>query len=291
MQNLKSARLFRRKLFNLFFQILLFASFFICATPLFNILAYLFKNGIKGVNLDLFTELPKPMGDPHSGFAHAFLGTFILVTIAALIAIPWGILVGTFLSEYNKSKLSSSLKTMVGVLASIPSIVVGLFAYGAFVAPFRHFSTMAGSAALAIIMLPTIAKTTEEILRLVPKNIREAGLALGLPRYRVILSIVLTGSRNGLLTGIMLALARASGETAPLLFTALGSRFWFSGFNEPIAAVPLQVYQYAISPFEEWHSQAWAASLVLVVFILFTSLAARILVAQVFSRVSSKKTR
>jgi phosphate transport system permease protein len=210
---------------------------------------------------------------------NAVLGTLILVGLAAVVGVPIGISAGIYLSEYGVGKIATSLRFTIDLLASVPSIIIGLFAYALLVIPLKGFSAYAGSAALAVIMIPTIARSTEELLKLVPVHIREAGLALGIPRWKVIVKIVLRGSRSGIATGVMLAVARAAGETAPLLFTALNSRFWPSGLRAPIASLPVQIYTYAISPYDDWHHQAWAGALLLVgcvfIFNLLTRVALR----------------
>ncbi len=205
------------------------------------------------------------------------IGSLILIILASAVGIPWGIATGVYLSEYGNGKLANLLRFVVDLLASIPSIIIGIFVYALLVAPLGGFSAIAGGVALAIIMIPVVARTTEELLKLVPVHIREAGLGLGIPRWKVILRVVLRGSMGGIVTGVMLAVARAAGETAPLLFTALNNRFWSTALDEPIASLPVQIYTYAISPFEDWHRQAWAAALILVMFVLTMNLLTRML--------------
>lgn len=269
-----------RKVKHWLFMGFLVLSTFATLIPLFWILAFVFKRGYPALNLAFFTELPKPVGEVGGGLAHAFVGSLKLIIVASVISVPWGVGLGIYLSEYGKGKFAESVRFATQLLASVPSIVIGLFAYAIFVYPFHHFSALAGSMALAIIMIPTVAKTSEELLKMVPTHIREAGLGLGLPRWRVTLQIVLRGCRSGIITGVMLAIARAAGETAPLLFTALSSQNFSSSLTEPTASVPVLIYTYAITPYEDWHQKAFAASLVLVVFILATNLITRLILRE-----------
>jgi phosphate transport system permease protein len=247
--------------------------------PLLSVFVYVFQQGFPALNWAFFTNLPAPVGETGGGMGNAVIGTLILVGLAAVIGVPVGISAGIYLSEYGIGKIAASLRFSIDLLASVPSIIIGLFAYALLVIPLKSFSAYAGSAALAVIMIPTIARSTEELLKLVPTHIREAGLALGIPRWKVIVKIVLRGSLSGIMTGVMLSVARAAGETAPLLFTALNSRFWPSGLRAPIASLPVQIYTYAISPYDDWHHQAWAGALLLVgsvfIFNLLTRLALR----------------
>ena len=228
------------------------------------------------LNISFFTELPKPIGENGGGMSNAILGTGTLIALAALIGLPFGIAGGVYLSEYAHGKISQLLRFAIDLLTSVPSIIIGVFVYALLVKPLRHFSALAGAVALGIIMLPIVARTTEEILRLVPMSIREAGLALGIPRWKVVIFVVLRGSVPGISTGVILAIARAAGETAPLLFTSFGSQYWSHGVLEPIASLPVQIYTYAISPYENWHHQAWAGALVLVLFVLLLNILTRI---------------
>jgi phosphate transport system permease protein len=208
--------------------------------------------------------------------ANACVGTLLLVGLASLIGIPWGIATAIYLSEYGHGKFGAFVRFCVDLLASIPSIIIGLFAYAVIVVPTKHFSAYAGGVALGILMIPTVARSSEELLRLVPQHIREAGLALGLPRWKVTLRIVLRGSLGGIATGVILAVARVAGETAPLLFTALNNRFWSVSMDQPIASLPVQIYTYAISPYDDWHRQAWAGAFVLVFLVFSVNLVTRI---------------
>jgi phosphate transport system permease protein len=279
MINYKLIRYIKNKLFA--FTVILSA--FMVLLPLFLIIKFVFTQGASSLNLSFFTEIPKPVGEVGGGMKHAILGTLYVVTLGALIAVPIGISCGVYLSEFSKSKLSKTLKLTVDLMSGIPSIVIGIFAYLMVVVPLKGFSALAGGVALSIIMLPIIIKTSEEILKLVPNHIREAGLALGLPRWKVIIFIVLKGSFSSLLTGIILAISRASGETAPLLFTAFGNMYLSYEINKPIATLPVQIYTYAISPFKDWQRQAWAGAFVLMVLILTMNLIARYIFLQLKS--------
>ena len=244
--------------------------------PLFGVLGYVVKNGFSALNLQFFINLPKAMGLPGGGMANAIVGTLIMVIIASLIGIPVGILAAIYLTEYDgHSKLSIVVRFATDVLTGIPSIIVGIVIYTAVVLKMGSFSAIAGGLALAIIMIPLIIRSTEEMLKLVSHSIREAGYALGISKGKTILRIVLPTAAKGIITGTMLAVARVSGETAPLLFTALGNQYWAYSLNEPIASLPVQIYQYATSPYKEWHQQAWAGSLVLIFMVIVLNLIAR----------------
>lgn len=250
----------------------------IALAPLFSVFYYALAQGLSSINWAFFTELPKPVGEKGGGMANAILGTGMLVGLASLLGIPWGMSIGLYLSEYSHHKGASIVRFVVDLLASIPSIVVGLFAYTVAVLPFKQFSAIAGGLALGILMIPTIARSTEEILKLVPNTIREAGLALGLPRWKVVLRIVLSGSIRPIFTGIILALARVAGETAPLLFTAFNNQYWPRDLFHPVSSLPVQIYTYAISPFEDWHRQAWAGALTLIFWVFLINILTRILI-------------
>lgn len=268
----------RRKIVNFSMCVLLAAAAALALIPLLSVFQYVLQQGLPALNLSFFTELPKPVGEVGGGMANAFVGTLILIAIASAIGIPWGIGTALYLSEYgDKSRVAHVVRFCVDILASIPSIVIGLFAYTVVVIPMKRFSAYAGGIALGILMVPTVARSAEELLRLVPTHIREAGLALGLPRWKVTLRIVLRGALSGITTGVILAVARVAGETAPLLFTALNNRFWAHSLDQPIASLPVQIYTYAISPYDDWHRQAWAGALVLVALVFFVNLTARFL--------------
>ncbi|AFQ44661.1 phosphate ABC transporter permease PstA [Desulfosporosinus meridiei] len=259
----------------------LMLSVFVAATiialvPLFGVLGYVLKNGLGALNIQFFTNLPKAMGLSGGGMANAIVGTLIMVLIASLIGIPVGILAGIYLTEYDRhSWFSTAVRFATDVLTGIPSIIVGIVIYTAIVLKMGNFSALAGGLALAIIMIPLIIRSTEEMLKLVSHSIREAGYALGISKGKTILKIVLPTAAKGIITGAMLAIARVSGETAPLLFTALGNQYWARSLNEPIASLPVQIFQYATSPYKEWHQLAWAGSLVLILMIIIINLAAR----------------
>jgi phosphate transport system permease protein len=240
------------------------------------VIGYVVVNGARALNFDFFTQLPAPVGEPGGGMANAIVGTLIIVGIGALLSIPSGVLAGIYLAEYGDNRFADLVRFLADVLTGIPSIVVGILAYALVVVPMQKFSALAGGVALAVLMLPTVIRATEEMLRLVPGSLREASLALGAPRWKTILRIVLPTASAGLATGAMLAIARAAGETAPLLFTAFGNSFWNTSLVDPMAAIPLQVFQYAISPYDSWHAQAWAGALVLVVLVLGLSAAVRV---------------
>ncbi|MBI4516598.1 MAG: phosphate ABC transporter permease PstA [Deltaproteobacteria bacterium] len=244
--------------------------------PLVLILGYLITKGITALNFDFFTQLPAPVGEPGGGMANAIVGTITLIGLACVLGLPVGVLAGVYLSEYGHGRFGWTVRFAADVLNGVPSIVIGIFAYVLIVLPAKSFSAYAGGFALGVIMLPIVARTTEEMIKLVPNSLREAALALGLPAWRTTLWVVLRTARGGIVTGIMLALARIAGETAPLIFTAFGNQFWHHGLGAPIAALPVQIYSYAISPFEDWHRQAWAGALVLLLLICTTSLSVRL---------------
>jgi phosphate transport system permease protein len=252
------------------------ASAALVVLPLLLILALLLWQGASAVNLDFFTHLPKPVGEVGGGMANAIVGTLMLLTLAAIIGLPVGILGGLYLAESRDRRLPWLARFLADVLNGVPSIVVGIFAYTVIVLPMRRFSALAGAFALAVIMLPIVVRTSEELVRLVPASLREAALALGIPQWKVLLRIVLRTARAGIITGVMVAIARVAGETAPLLFTAFGNRFWHQGLDQPIAALPLQIFAYAIAPYDDWHRQAWAGALVLIGLVLVVSFAARL---------------
>lgn len=260
----------------------LMLSVFIIATviaviPLFGVLVYVIKNGLVALSLQFFISLPKAMGLPGGGMANAIVGTLIMVLIAGIIGIPIGILAAIYLTEYDRqSWLSTAVRFATDVLTGIPSIIVGIVIYTAVVLKMGNFSALAGGLSLAIIMIPLIIRSTEEMLKLVSHSIREAGYALGISKGKTIIKIVLPTAAKGIITGAMLAVARVAGETAPLLFTALGNQYWARSLNEPIASLPVQIFQYATSPYKEWQQLAWAGSLVLILMVIILNLAARL---------------
>jgi phosphate transport system permease protein len=254
------------------------AATFLAVVPLISVLLYIGIKGVGGLSASFFTELPKPVGEVGGGMANALAGSALLVTLACGIGIPLGVLAGVYLAEFGDgTRLGSVVRFSADVMSGVPSITVGIFVYTILVLTMRRFSALAGGIALAILMLPTVMRTTEEMLKLVPQALREAGMALGAPKWRVILQVVLRTGASGIATGVMLAVARVAGETAPLLFTALNSRFWSASLDQPIGSLPVQIYTYAVSPYDDWHAQAWAAALVLVSLVLVLNLAARIL--------------
>jgi phosphate transport system permease protein len=246
--------------------------------PLGAIFAYLVYKGIGSINWAFLTQTPKPVGEPGGGMANAIVGSAVILAIASLIGVPFGIGAGIYLAEYGRNRYGDIVRFVSDVLNGVPSIVIGIVAYAIVVLPQKHFSALAGGVALAIMMVPTIARTTEQMLLLVPQAIREAAYGLGVPRWRTTLSITLRTATSGVITGVMLAFARVAGETAPLLFTAFGNQFWNWKTDQPTAALSLQIFTYAISPFDEWHRQAWAGALVLIVLIVGAVAAVRIAV-------------
>jgi phosphate transport system permease protein len=245
--------------------------------PLVAIFGYLLYKGFSSLNLAFFTHVPAPVGEPGGGMANAIVGSGVILALASALGIPFGIGAGVYLAEYGQgSKLASAVRFTADVLNGVPSIVMGIAAYALIVAKQHHFSGFAGGIALAIMMVPTVTRTTEEMLATVPSNVREAALGLGIPKWRTVLSVSLRTASPGIITGCMLAFARVAGETAPLLFTALGNQFFGVNLNEPMAALPLQIYTYAISPYDEWHRLAWAGALVLIVMIMVSVTLVRI---------------
>ena len=244
--------------------------------PLVLIFVYVLQQGFSSLNWDFFTKMPRPVGETGGGMANAIVGTLILIAIAAVIAIPVGIVSGVYLSEYRRAKFATLVRFTADVLNGVPSIVIGIFAYGLAVLPVKHFSALAGGLALGFMMVPIITRTTEELLNLVPGSLREGSLALGATRARAAFSVMVPAALPGIMTGILVAFARIAGETAPLLFTAFNNRFFSTALNQPIASLTVQVFTYAISPYEDWHRQAWAGALVLVAMIFVFSVLARV---------------
>ena len=273
-----TANLRRRKVFSRIFETLCALAVVIALIPLAMILFYVIKEGFGALNVDFFTHMPKPVGESGGGMANAITGTLILIGIAALFAVPIGCLCGIHLSEYPGTKFSSIVRFAADVLNGVPSIVVGIFAYGIVVLPVKRFSAIAGGVALGLLMIPIVVRTTEELLRLVPGGLREGALALGATRGRAVFSVIVPAALPGILTGILVALARVAGETAPLLFTAFNNRFWSTSLTQPIASLTVQVFTYAISPYDDWHRQAWAGAFLLVMMILTLSILARLAV-------------
>ena len=248
--------------------------------PLAFVLFYVVTQGMTSLSLSFFTEMPKPVGEPGGGMANAILGSLMVVGIGGLFAIPIGIISGIYASEYAGSRMASAVRFAADTLNGVPSIVIGVFVYGIAVLPFRRFSALAGGIALGIMMIPLIMRTTEELLLLVPGSLKEGALALGATRARAVFTVVLPAALPGIMTGILLSLARIAGETAPLLFTAFNNRFFSTDVTQPIATLTVQVFTYAISPYKDWHRQAWAGALVLVGIVVTCSLLARIATAR-----------
>ena len=265
-----------RRVSNVVMQAVTYLAAAAATLPLIAILIYLISKGATSVGLQFFTSMPRPVGEGGGGMANAIVGTLIIIATASAIGLPIGIGAGLFLAERGSGRLANTVRFLADVLNGLPSIVMGIFAWELLVRPVRHFSALAGGLALAALMIPMVTRTTEEMVRLVPISLREAALALGYTRWRTSLKIVLRTALGGIVTGALVAIARIAGETAPLLFTAFGNNFWSTALREPIAALPLQVFTYAISPYDEWHAQAWAGALVLVTIVLVISLAARI---------------
>jgi len=254
-----------------------FVSALLVITPLSLVFFHLVVNGAGSVNWDFFTKLPAPVGAAGGGMVNAIVGSLELLALAGAIGIPVGVLGGVYLAEYGSARINSVLRFLADVLNGIPSITWGVVVYGLVVLRFKGFSAYAGGLALSLIMIPLILRTTEEVVLLVPNGYREASLALGVSRWKTIVHIVMKTASKGIITGILLALARVGGETAPLLFTAFGNRFWNHSLSQPIAALPLQIFTYAISPYDDWHRQAWAGALVLVTGVFCVNVIVRIL--------------
>ncbi|MDD2675851.1 MAG: phosphate ABC transporter permease PstA [Methylacidiphilaceae bacterium] len=266
-----------RKVVDRFFQILSILAAIVVISPLLLVFVFLLSSGGSSLTWDFLTQLPKPVGETGGGMANAIVGSCILVAIATVIATPVGVLGGVCVCEYGDARLRAAIRFTADVLNGVPSIIWGIVVYSWVVLRMKTFSGLAGGLALSFIMIPLILRTTEDVIRLVPSAYREAGLALGLRRSQVILHIILATARRGVLTGVLLAAARVAGETAPLLFTAFGNRVWAAHLQEPMAALPLQIFTYAISPYPDWHRQAWAGALVLLGLVFFMSIVVRTL--------------
>ncbi|HEY3131171.1 MAG TPA: phosphate ABC transporter permease PstA [Acidobacteriota bacterium] len=253
----------------------------LCAATVIGVLAvilgYIIADGARSLSLGFLVNTPKPVGEAGSGIANAIVGSLLLVAIASTLGLPVGMMAGIYLSEFGSGKFGDALRFLIDTLTGVPSIVIGVFVWTVMVRPMGHFSALAGGVALGIMMMPIVARTTEEMLRLVPSQLREAALALGAPRWRVSLGVVLRTAASGVATGSMLAIARVAGETAPLLFTALGLNYLSTDLNQPMASLTVQIFYYATSPYDEWHSMAWAATLVLIAMILTVNIVVKIL--------------
>jgi phosphate transport system permease protein len=253
---------------------------FAVVSVLFLILGYLIWNGGTSLSLNFFTQLPKPVGETGGGMANAIVGSLKLLFLAAVMGLPVGLLAGVYLAEFGGKTFSFIVRYTTDLLNGVPSIVIGIFAYSLVVLPVKHFSALAGGVALGIMVIPITVRSTEEFLRAVPGNMREAAMALGASKWKTIATVVLPAASGGILTGMLLALARVAGETAPLLFTAFGNRFWSQGWGQPIASLPVMIYTYAVAPYDDWHRQAWAAGLVLLALVLVSNLGARFILAR-----------
>ena len=268
-----SLRIVKDKLFKLLVIGFSFASIL----PLLFILFYIFKNGVAAIDWQFLTELPKPVGEIGGGISNAIIGTLMLVIIASICSIPMGIAAGIYLSEHQQGRLSSAVRLCVEILQGIPSIVIGIIAYVWIVMPLRTFSAVSGGIALGIMMLPIIVRSTEETLKLIPESLKEASLALGVPYYKTILKVIVPAGLSGIVTAVIISIARVAGETAPLLFTAFGNPFMNLNILKPVNSLPLLVFNYAASPYPEWHALAWGASLVLAVLVLTLNIVAKVL--------------
>jgi len=266
---------FFRRLTSSLFVVFCALSVLLALVPLAFVLFFVLSQGLQAIDIGFFTQMPKPVGEAGGGMANAIVGTLMVAGLGSLMAIPIGIVSGIYMAEYAGTRFSSAVRFAADTLNGVPSIVIGVFAYGIAVMPFKQFSALAGGIALGIMMIPIIARTTEELLLLVPGTMREGALALGATRARAVFSVVLPAALPGIVTGIVLALARIAGETAPLLFTSFNNRFFTTSLTQPISTLTVQVYSYAISPYEDWHRQAWAGALVLVSIVFFCSLLAR----------------
>ena len=275
-----NARLRWRKLVSGFMLTLTGVCAAVAVSVLFFILGYLVYNGGASINWDFFTKLPVPVGEVGGGMANAIVGSAKLLLLASLFGVPIGFFGGIYMAEFSNSSVAFVVRYAADLLNGVPSIVIGIFAYALAVLPFKHFSTWAGSLALGVMMIPITLRSTEEFLHGVPRALREASMALGASKWRTIASVVVPAAYRGIMTAILLALARVAGETAPLLFTALGNRYWSPGFNQPTASLPAMIYSYALSPYEDWHRQAWAAGLVLLALILIVNIFARAILAR-----------
>jgi phosphate transport system permease protein len=266
-----------RKLTNAFMTVLCGLALVVALVPLVSLLWLVISHGIKGLSVDFFTAIPAPVGESGGGVANAIAGTLYIVGIACLIGVPLGVGAGVYLAERGESPLADSIRFTAEVLSGVPSIVIGIVAYALVVLPMRRFSALAGGVALAVLMVPTLARSTEELVRLVPHSLREASLALGIPQWRTSLKVVLRTALGGIMTAILLSVARAAGETAPLLFTSLNNQYWNWRADQPTASLTVQIYNYAVSPYQDWHDKAWSAALVLLLLVGLLSLGGRAL--------------
>jgi len=267
----------QRKIVDLVARGLCVVATIVAIVPLVSVLYYVARAGVAGLSWDFFTSLPAPVGESGGGMKNAIVGTLILVGLAAAVGIPLGVMAGVYLAEFGDSRFARSVRFAADVMSGVPSIVVGIFAYTLVVLTMGRFSALAGGFALGILMLPTITRATEELVRLVPSTLREAALALGVPKWKVIVRVVLVTAAPGIATGVMLSVARVAGETAPLLFTSLNNRFWSTALDQPIGSLSVQIFTYAVAPYDDWHRQASAAAMVLVGMVLCLNIGARVL--------------
>jgi phosphate transport system permease protein len=270
------SRTARRKALSSAFVGFCALSVLLALVPLALVLFFVVSQGIRAINVDFFTQMPKPVGEVGGGLANSIVGTLMMVGLGSLLAVPIGVIGGIYMAEYAGTRIASVIRFAADTLNGVPSIVIGVFVYGIAVLPFHQFSAIAGAIALGVMMIPIIARTTEELLLLVPGTMREGALALGATRARAVFTVVLPATLPGIITGVVLALARISGETAPLLFTALNNRYFSTSLREPISSLTVQVFNYAQSPYDDWHRQAWAGALVLVTIVLLCSIMARL---------------
>lgn len=252
----------------------------VAVSVLFFILGYLVWHGGKDLSWDFFTKLPVPVGESGGGVANAIVGSAKLLLVAMLFGVPVGILAGVYLAEFSGRTANFVVRYITDLLNGVPSIVIGIFAYSVVVVPMRHFSTLAGGFALGVMTIPITVRSTEQFLRAVPNTLREGALALGASKWKTILTVIVPAAGSGIITGVMLALARVAGETAPLLFTAFGNQYWSHGWNQPISSLPMIIYTYATGPYQEWHEQAWAAGLVLLALVLVVNIGTRLVLAR-----------
>ena len=265
-----------RKAMNLLMTVLMIAATLSVLVPLIFIFVHIVKMGFSSMSIDFFTQIPKPTGETGGGLANGMVGSMVMIAIASALGLPIGIFGAIYLTEYGGNRISTVIRFAADVLSGIPSIITGMVAYTLIVVPMKGFSALAGAVSLALIMIPIVLRTTEEQLKMVPGTLREASLALGVPLWRTTLKVTLASARTGIITGILLAIARIAGETAPLLFTALGNQFWSRKLTEPMAALPLQIFNFAISPYDDWHRLAWATALVLILVVLVLSVLTRL---------------
>jgi phosphate transport system permease protein len=277
---MSGARLIWRKSLNIVMLSLTGVAALAVVSILFMILGYLIYNGGKSLNWDFFTQLPKPVGETGGGMANAIVGSLKLLFLAALIGLPVGLMAGIYLAEFGGKFLGFVVRYTTDLLNGVPSIVIGIFAYSLAVLPVKHFSALAGGLALGIMVIPITMRSTEEFLRAIPGSLREGAMALGASKWRTIATVILPAASGGIITGMLLSLARVAGETAPLLFTAFSNRYWSAGWGQPIASLPVMIYTYAIAPYDDWHRQAWAAGLILLGLVLIANLGCRLVLSR-----------